>query len=136
MDEYRFTLTGDLTQVEAVQAEIKQVLQGAGVRLKQIQGILLAVGEWLERLIRHGQPSRIDILLNLDDTEVRLRVSDDGQPMAVDDLPPGDPAMPLAGEEPSLIAMHLIRSLMDEVDCRRTGDGNVLEMSKRILSHS
>lgn len=134
MDEYCFTLTNDLAEVEGVQAEIKQALQVAGVRLKQIQGILLALGEWLERVIRHAQPTRIEVRMTVDDGEVRLVVSDDGRPLSADDPLPGNTSAPLADQDPSLIGMHLVRSLMDAVDSRRAPGGNVLEMSKRILS--
>ncbi|MFO1417560.1 MAG: ATP-binding protein [Methylotetracoccus sp.] len=92
----------------------------------------LVLTEAAGNAIRHGSPSATDTVLRvcieISEADVCLRVFDHGAGFDLDTLEAPDP---LALDEGGRGIM-VIRSLMDSVVYRRTDDGNVLEMRKRL----
>lgn len=137
MEEQSFTLSNRLDQIEAVQDEIKYVLQTRGVRLKQIRAILLALGEWLEAVVLHAYDDnaehQIEVGLSVGEDEVRVCVSDDGREFELNDVSAPDPEQPVTPRNLTGQALQLIRSLMDQVEYQRRDGKNQFTMIKQII---
>jgi serine/threonine-protein kinase RsbW len=70
----------------------------------------------------------VHILINISEDEVMIKVFDKGQGFDINSIP-----APNFGElEDRGRGIFLIRSLMDSVNYKRTRNGNVLEMSKKL----
>ena len=137
MEERTFTIGSRLAEIEPVQEEIKQILQTAGFRLKQIHAALLALGEWLEHVVQNypanGAPGTVTIELWVEEAEVRFRVSDDSPELAFSDVPRPDAQVPVTQRNTAGLNLHLMRSLVDQVEFHRTDGRNVLELVKQLI---
>jgi anti-sigma regulatory factor (Ser/Thr protein kinase) len=74
----------------------------------------------------------IRICLEVDDQSLQLEVEDDGRPYDPLSRPPVDTSLPLEQKPIGGLGIHLIRSVMDEVDYRREAGKNILRMRKRL----
>ena len=77
-------------------------------------------------------PHEIRIRLGVEHECLLIEVEDDGR--AYDPLarPPVDTSLPLEEKPIGGLGVHLIRSLMDQVEYRREGERNILRMKKKI----
>ncbi len=77
-------------------------------------------------------PHLIRILLTIENERMQIEVEDDGRPYNPLSRPPVDTTVPLEEKPIGGLGIHLIRSLMDEVDYRREAGKNILRMRKRV----
>jgi serine/threonine-protein kinase RsbW len=133
MEEYQFTVGNDLAQIEPAQADLEAALKTSGIRLHVIYALNMALGEWLENVIRHAWPGggahSIDVVCQVLEDEIRLRVTDDGCEFD----PTRATASAAASAENAPRGLHLIRSLMSELRHERANGRNVFTMT-RLLS--
>ena len=76
-------------------------------------------------------PHEILIRFDMDGQNLVIEVHDDGRPHNPLSHPPVDPTVPLEEKPIGGLGVHLIRSVMDEVDYRRESGRNILRMKKR-----
>ncbi len=92
----------------------------------------LVVTEAVTNAIQYGCPKEakntVRIFLSIENSDLCVRVYDYGQGFDLNSVPAPD----LSGLSERGRGIFFIRSLMDEVDYRRTESGNVLEMKKRL----
>ncbi|MFZ3208996.1 MAG: ATP-binding protein [Geobacteraceae bacterium] len=70
----------------------------------------------------------VHILINISEHEIQIKVYDNGQGFDINSIPPPNfEALEECGR-----GIFLIRTLMDFVQYRKTPQGNVLEMSKKL----
>jgi serine/threonine-protein kinase RsbW len=135
MEEYDFSLTNNATAIEPLQKELQTTLQAGGLRLHFISALNVALGEWLENVIQYAYPDggthRIEVQCRLSETELIVRVIDDGREFDPAHFP--DTSARASGENVfAARGLHLIRNLMDHVGHERVNGRNVLVLTKRL----
>jgi anti-sigma regulatory factor (Ser/Thr protein kinase) len=101
-----------------------------------VQAADLALEEHLTNVMAYAYedaaPHDIRIRLGVENQWLQIEIEDDG--VAYDPLsrPPVDTSLPLEEKPIGGLGVHLIRSLMDEVDYRREAGRNILRMRKRV----
>jgi len=97
----------------------------------------LALEEHLTNVLNYAYedaaPHEIRIRLTLDNQRLQIEVEDDGRPYDPLSHPPVDTSVPLEQKPIGGLGIHLIRSVMDEVDYRREAGKNILRMRKRLV---
>jgi serine/threonine-protein kinase RsbW len=92
----------------------------------------LALTEAMANAIQYGCPTdakqSVRVCLSIDDKTLCIKVFDHGQGFDLKAVPTPD----FADLDERGRGIFLIRSLMDSVEYRKTGDGNVLEMRKKF----
>jgi len=126
----------ELAEVGRVLAAI-DALHGSGALGGEAAFALrVAADEVLMNVIQHAHPGggehRVRVRLELVGARARLEISDDGQPFDPLAAPPPDTAASLAERSVGGLGIHLVRELMDEVYYQRSGDRNVLVMTKQL----
>ena len=102
-----------------------------------LQAADLALEEHVTNVMRYAYedtaPHEIRIRLALEPQRMQIEVEDDGRPYDPLSRPPVDTSEPLEEKPMGGLGIHLIRSLMDEVDYRREAGKNILRMRKRLV---
>jgi anti-sigma regulatory factor (Ser/Thr protein kinase) len=102
------------------------VLQAADVALEEHVTNVIAYA------YKDVAPHEIRIRLALENQSLQIEIEDDGRPYDPLSRPPVDTSVPLEEKPIGGLGIHLIRSLMDEVDYRREAGKNILRMTKRV----
>ena len=110
----------------------KEVDKYTGDRETLAYHINLVLTEAMVNAIKYANPNEPDklvhILINISEYELVIKVFDKGQGFDINSIP-----SPNFGElEDRGRGIFLIRSLMDSVCYKKTRNGNVLEMSKKL----
>lgn len=97
----------------------------------------LALEEVFANVVMHGyrDSAEHEILVRLavEDGRVVLAVEDDGIPFNPVEVPPVDTSLPLEQRAVGGLGVHLVRSLMGEVEYARQNGRNRLVMRKQIV---
>jgi serine/threonine-protein kinase RsbW/sigma-B regulation protein RsbU (phosphoserine phosphatase) len=125
-------------------AEIARVAEfaerfGAEVRLSEddVMAVNLVLDEVVANVIEHGYGGEegerdIYVSMEFDGSLLILRVEDEGRPFDPLQAPPPDLSLPLEERPVGGLGIHIVRSLMDEVEYRRAAGRNVLIMRKTM----
>ena len=101
-----------------------------------VQAVDLALEEHVTNVMAYAYedaaPHDIRIRLRVENQSLQIEVEDDGVAYNPLSRPPVDTSVPLEEKPIGGLGVHLIRSLMDEVDYRREAGKNVLRMMKRV----
>jgi len=101
-----------------------------------LQAADLALEEHVTNVMSYGYddaaPHVILIRLSVENQRLQIEVEDDGRPHDPLSRPPVNTSVPLEEKPIGGLGVHLIRSLMDEVDYRREAGKNILRMRKRL----
>ena len=101
-----------------------------------LQAADLALEEHVTNVISYayddGALHEIRIRLTLENQRIQIEVEDDGRAYDPLSRPPVDTSVPLEEKPTGGLGVHLIRTLMDEVEYQRVGGKNVLHMRKRV----
>jgi serine/threonine-protein kinase RsbW len=134
----KYTIESNLDHVSDVGLGIRDFTKKCGLSSQHIADIELCAVEAMNNAILHacgnGTDKIIEISLDGTDTEVELRIIDDGLPMESFSTPSlqYDPAdlnsLPEGG-----MGLYLIFTIMDEVSYSSDGQHNVLIMKKKII---
>jgi serine/threonine-protein kinase RsbW len=94
--------------------------------------INLVLTEAMSNAIKYGNPDNreetVHILINISDNELFIRIYDYGQGFDINAIPTPDfDALEDRGR-----GIFLIKALMDSVEYRKQGNGNMLEMIKQL----
>lgn len=134
---WSMTLPSDARLLPTVRSFVEAVCTIGKLSEETTAAVVLATHEAAHNIIRHAHgndpraPIQIQCLLAPDFIEVRLL--DEGDPFDLETVPLLDPSELRVGGR----GLFLMRSLMDEVTCKRRLDhGNSLCMVKRWSSHT
>jgi anti-sigma regulatory factor (Ser/Thr protein kinase) len=101
-----------------------------------VQAVTLALDEVITNTISYGYndqvPHEIRVRLTLANSRLSAEVEDDARPFNPLTVPQPDLTSPLETRSVGGLGVHLMRSLMDQVDYRRESGKNHLIMSKRL----
>jgi serine/threonine-protein kinase RsbW len=134
-DTISLTLSSRIEWIDAVDSVVEDLARLAGFDETTRHGIVLAVREAMNNAVTHGNKSdaskTISVDFQLDTRALCVRIKDQGRGFDVSEIP--DPTLRENLLKPSGRGVHLIRSLMDEVDLSRAGrSGGELVMTKRV----
>ena len=134
---WTLTIPSDLRLLGLARAFVEAVCHVAGFDQPTTHAIVLASDEATNNVMRHAHrdrpdaPLRIQCFIRPDALEIRMH--DEGEPFDLAAVPNLDPAELRVGGR----GVFLMRTIMDELSCERTGErGNVLRMLKRRPPHS
>lgn len=146
-------LCARLEERQAAESALRSLCHGAGQSERYLDELLSAFIEAFNNVVLHAyrdQPGgMVDVVLQLDDNQALIELSDSGRSFDMQAVPP-----PAASSEDSgnltehgapderLIrrlgeggyGVHIIRSLMSEVSYSRVGGRNVLRMIKHFAA--
>jgi len=108
---------------------------GRGVSTEVFSDVRLGVDEAVSNIIRHGDTDaeghEIRVRVTHAGGEVVLEIEDDARPFNPLDVPTPDLSLPVEDKPAGGLGVHLIRSVMDHVEYRRSGDRNFLRLRRR-----
>ncbi|HXV28664.1 MAG TPA: ATP-binding protein [bacterium] len=129
MDKVTLELTADAKELPPFRNRLQTWLKEAGYPQKLSGEILVAVQEALTNIIRHaygGKQGKIGISYEDDGERVEIILRDQGQPFDAEKIPPPELPPKKAGG----LGLHLIKTLMDQVEYDADREGNVIRMVK------
>jgi serine/threonine-protein kinase RsbW len=121
--------------LSVARAFIEAVCQTEDMDPSTVHNIVLAMGEAVTNIIRHGHREKPDasvqISCRIDAHTVEILLVDEGEPFDLNAVPYMDPGELRVGGR----GVFLMRALMDELSCQPHGTkGNALRMVKRWSS--
>ena len=135
----RFSLRNDRAEIPRLTREIQSLAEAGGIGSGVVGRLQLALEEAITNIMDYGLPVgglyEIDVRATVGDGIVEVSVEDDGvayDPVA--DTPVFDPQQIMGERRIGGVGVHLVHTLMDEVDYLRVGDRNRLTVRKRIDS--
>jgi anti-sigma regulatory factor (Ser/Thr protein kinase) len=122
----------DTAQLEPVRHRVRAALEGFGCDREFTESSVLAVDEAVSNLMRHGRwpDAKVEIRLTIqaDDNKVIFGLRDFAEP-----FDPTARELPAAGEaRAGGYGLLIVQSIMDSVRYSSAGEGNVLEMTRRL----
>jgi anti-sigma regulatory factor (Ser/Thr protein kinase) len=132
---FALTLSNRLPDVSATMRRIEDFSLQHKVPAPVVQALLLALEESLVNIVTHGyqddQSHDIEVILNLDETDLCVEIKDDGMAFDPRTIPPPDLSIP-ADERPiGGLGVWLTLQMMDDVEYCRDGTTNRLRLIKR-----
>lgn len=127
-------IRGHYDQLQSVRDLVQRGAEKAGFSPKECYACQLAVSEAVENIIRHGYgqevPNEIEVRVTSESGKLNIELTDDAPPFnptnnrkkkqwSVDDPPIGG------------LGIHIIHSVMDDVEYKRQGEENLLILEKK-----
>ena len=135
----RFALQNNRTELRRLAGEVEALAEDGDIDADSVGRLQLALEETVTNIIDYGLPVggayEIDVRASVENGIVEVAVEDDGK--AYDPLveaPEFDPNQSMEERRIGGIGVHLVRTLMDEVEYLRVGDRNRLTMRVRTQS--
>jgi serine/threonine-protein kinase RsbW len=135
-DTLTLTLVNHTSEIARALTAVEPFVQGRSLPAEVAYAVSLTIDEVVANVIRHGYDDAaehlIRVRLQVDGDLLTILVEDDGKPFNPLLAPP--PPLHLSIEERPVggLGIHLIRTLMDEVEYRRVDGANVLTLRKRV----
>ena len=126
-----------LGETELVSKIVREFGQWHGVPEEALFVVNLSLDELVTNIVTHSPkqpPPAREILLRLSTVQGELcaELEDDGGAFNPLTLPTPDIDAPLEERSPGGLGIHLVRSLMDQVNYERIGRRNRLTMTKKV----
>ena len=103
---------------------------------RTLHALTLALDEIFTNILSYaykdGGSHEITAHIDFEPGTLKARVEDDGDAFNPLDVPPVDITRPMGEREVGGLGIHLVRSLMSQVEYTRTGGKNVLTLAKKI----
>ena len=136
-DELRsLQLKNDLAELDRVREAVTEFAGRHDVPAEPLFHLNLALEEVLTNVISYGYDDsgehELIVRLGFQQGELWAEVEDDARPFNPLETPPVDVQMPLEERSIGGLGIHLVRSLMDELEYRREEGKNLFRMKKRI----
>lgn len=130
------TLRNRADEIARAQDQLEQFSAAHHFPDRKLHEVQLALEEHLTNILHYGFDDHgehpIQIGLELDDTELRIQVRDDGRAFNPLAHPAPDLSLPIDQRPIGGLGIHMIRKSLDGVEyCRKDGK-NILVMIKRI----
>ena len=130
------TLTNRAAELQRLAMEVERFAHSHRIPERDLQALSLALDEVVTNTISYGYddqaPHEIRVRLTLADGRLSAEVVDDGRPFNPLTAPPPDLTGTVDERPVGGLGVHLVRSLMEQVDYRRESGKNHLIMSKRL----
>src|SRR5262245_33933777 len=130
------TLANRPSEVEWLISSLERFGHDHRIPESVVQAVTLALDEVITNTISYGYddqvPHEIRVHLTLADGRLSAEVEDDARPFNPLTAPRPDLTSPVEARPVGGLGVHLVRSMMDQVDYRRESGKNHLIMSKRL----
>jgi serine/threonine-protein kinase RsbW len=128
--DFSHTLSGGRTGLPALLDALESHLSEAGAPAGVASAVMIAADEVLSNVVDYGGAASVQVIASVKDGRVAVEVVDDG--VAFDPTAAAAPDTSLGVEERDIggLGVHLVRTLMDDVEYRREGDRNRLRFSR------
>ena len=131
------TARNDLSELERLNDFLSRFWSENGLPSDLAMDTGLALEEVFANVVMHGfrdsEEHGILVRLAVEGDTVVLTVEDDGIPFNPAEVPPVDTSLPLEQRAVGGLGVHLVRSVMGEVEYARLDGRNRLIMRKRIV---
>ena len=130
----RLEMNMDAETLAEARTEIRSVAEKCGADRTATDGVVQAVSEALQNVIRHAYrgavPGRVDLSAWFEDSVLWVAIRDYAPPVDLSSIKP----RPLDQVRPGGLGTHFINTIMDHVSYRHAGNGhgNIVTMGKRI----
>jgi serine/threonine-protein kinase RsbW len=123
----------DLTSLPPLLEAIEAFAAENGLSARDTHAFILAIEELFANTLLHSDPpaTSVEVLIHLEDGNVRARYSDDGAAFDPTQLPSPDVTLPPDERHIGGLGIHLLRSTMSVFDYRREGAQNVTIFGKK-----
>ncbi len=132
-------LNSSTESLQAIRAFVSDNAKTAGFGEDDIYKLELAVDEACTNIIKHAYKNDLskfmDIHLSSDDNKFIISIEDSGIEFRESEYHEPVLAESLKLRKRGGLGIHLIKSFMDEVEFKRTGNKNILKMTKFINSN-
>jgi len=130
------TLANRPAELQRLASEVERFAQNHRIPERDVQALSLALDEVVTNTISHGyddqEAHEIRVGVTLANGRLSAEVEDDGRPFNPLTAPPPDLTSDVDERPVGGLGIHLVRSLMEQVDYRRESGKNHLIMSKRL----
>jgi anti-sigma regulatory factor (Ser/Thr protein kinase) len=121
---------------QQVEGWLRDFARRAGLPVAVSHALDLALEEWISNVISYGYEDSAEHWIELrfegTDHEARVEIEDDGREFNPLAIPPVNTKEPLETRPIGGLGVHVIRSLVDEVNYRRENGCNILTLTKRF----
>ena len=132
------TLKNRLDELERVAAAVAEFAAQQQLSKRVSFDVSLALDEILTNVIRYAYDGRADreivVHIACDGANIVIETQDDGRAFNPLDIAKPDVLSPLAERAVGGLGMHLVRSVMDDIEYARRDGKNVLRMTKTLAS--
>lgn len=127
----KLKLTPTLESMEQVAAFVEQELENAGVPMKVIAQMNIAVDEIFSNIARYSGANDATVGVTVEDGRVTLRFADNGRPYDPTEKP--DPDTSLSAEERDIggLGIFMVKKSMDTVEYEYHDGLNILTLTKQ-----
>ena len=128
----KMKLTPSLESMEQVTAFVEQELETAGISMKVIAQINIAVDEIFSNIARYSGANDATVGVSVEDGRITLRFADNGRPYDPTEKP--DPNISLSVEERDVggLGIFMVKKFMDTVEYEYHDGLNILTLIKLI----
>jgi sigma-B regulation protein RsbU (phosphoserine phosphatase) len=130
------TLANRTSELQRLASEVERFAQNHGMPDADVHALSLALDEVITNTITYGYDGQgaheIRVRVTLTNDRLSAEVEDDGRPFNPLTAPQPDLTSAVEDRPVGGLGIHLVRSLMEQVDYRRESGKNHLIMSKRL----
>ena len=130
------TLANRPAELQRLASEVERFAQNHRIPERDVQALSLALDEVVTNTISHGyddqEAHEIRVGVTLANGRLSAEVEDDGRPFNPLTAPPPDLTSDVDERPVGGLGVHLVRSLMEQLDYHRESGKNHLIMSKRL----
>lgn len=129
-----FEIKNDLAEIEALTQAVASYCREKGIDEAICYDVRLALEEVVSNTIKYGyedqQAHTIHVRAGLERKELFLEVEDDAKAFNPLKAPGPDFSLPVEERPIGRLGIYLMRTVMDQVDYKRTATKNILRMTK------
>ena len=126
------SIRADMDDIEQIDPFIAEASRQAGLTPKEAMHMRLALEEAVANVINYSQATCIDLDACIDDTQLKVTITDDGVPFDATAESPTDFSLPPDQRPAGGLGMMLLHQMTDQLDYQRTDNRNVLTIVKTL----
>ena len=134
--QLELTLLNRRSEIARLQDRLESFGREQGLAARAVHDVQLALEEHLTNILAYGYDDELEhqirVLVQLEASELRLEVADDGHPFNPLAQPEPDVSKPIAERPIGGLGIHMMRKSLDGMEYRRADGKNFLTMVKRI----
>ena len=129
-----FEIKNDLAEIEALTQAVVSYFRDNGIDDAICYDVWLALEEAVSNTIKYGyedqQGHTIHVRAGLEGKDLFLEIEDDAKAFNPLEAPGPDFSLPVEEKPIGRLGIYLMRSVMDQVDYKRSATKNILRMTK------
>jgi anti-sigma regulatory factor (Ser/Thr protein kinase) len=129
-------LVNQASEIERACTAVEEFVSGRGLSSEVGYAVALTLDEIIANVIRYGYEDGDEHIIRvrvwLDDDILSAQVADDGKPFNPLLKPAPDLDLPIDQRPIGGLGIHIMRTMMDDIEYRRLNGQNVLTVRKRV----